>query len=282
MIGKRAGLLMILLAALALVMAAGLPALAAKTALSNDDCAKCHDKQPADIAADGRAHRESIGCRDCHENHRPASKSNIPECSNCHEGTDHFKLPGCLGCHKNPHMPKQISFANNITDPCLTCHKDQIKQLKEFPSKHTQKACSFCHDKHGKKPECTQCHKPHAATMTAKDCNKCHKAHQPKNVTYPATIVNAECGSCHKKPAQLLAATSSRHVKVSCVQCHKDKHKMVPKCAECHQVKHPAGILAKFPNCLTCHNHPHDLNSFTTRAAAPAATPAAPAAPAKQ
>ena len=36
-------------------------------------------------------------------------------------------------------------------------------------------------------------------------------------------------------------------------------------------MKHPAGIMKKFPNCLTCHNHPHDLNNFA------AAKPAAPA-----
>ena len=29
-----------------------------------------------------------------------------------------------------------------------------------------------------------------------------------------------------------------------------------------NQFAHPAGILAKFPNCLTCHYHPHDLNNF--------------------
>ena len=220
------------------------------------------------------AHKDQ-GCRECHKGHRPSSKNNIPACSECHEGEGHYKLPNCLGCHKNPHTPRVVSFTATMTDPCLTCHKEQIAQLKEFPSKHTQKACSSCHGVHREKPACTKCHKPHAETMTAADCGKCHKAHQPKNVTYPATITNAECGACHRKPAQLLTATATRHGKVSCVQCHKDKHRMVPKCAECHQVKHPAGILAKFPNCLTCHNHPHDLNNFAS--ARPAAAPAAPA-----
>ena len=66
---------------------------------------------------------------------------------------------------------------------------------------------------HGKKPACTQCHKPHAETMTATDCSTCHKAHQPKNVAYPATVSNAMCGACHKKPAALVAATlaAARH-----------------------------------------------------------------------
>lgn len=74
-----------------------------------------------------------------------------------------------------------------------------------------------------------------------------------------------------------MAATATRHAKVTCVQCHKDKHMTVPACSQCHQAKHPAGIMKRFPNCLTCHNHPHDLNSFAMAkpAAAPDAAPAA-------
>jgi predicted CXXCH cytochrome family protein len=267
--------------ALALCAAGAVPG-QAKVALKAEDCVKCHAQQPADIAAGGGKHKTEISCQDCHAGHRPDSKNNIPKWGDCHDGGEHFKLANCLGCHKNPHTPKNISFDKKQTAPCLTCHKEQIKQLTAFPSKHTQQACSFCHDVHGKKPACTQCHKPHAESMTAAECSTCHKAHQPKNVAYPATVANAQCGACHKKPAALVAVTATRHAKVACVQCHKDKHKMVPDCSQCHQVKHPAGILKKFPNCLTCHNHPHDLNNFgvaKVAAPAPAAAPA-PVAPA--
>ncbi len=255
----------------------------AKVDLKGEDCAKCHDQQPADIEAGGGAHKTEIGCQDCHAGHRPTSKNNIPQCSQCHDGGEHYKLANCLGCHKNPHTPKNITFDKKQTTPCLTCHKEQVAQLKQFASKHTQQACSFCHDVHGKKPACTTCHKPHAETMTAADCSTCHKAHQPLNVVYPASVANAQCGSCHKKPAGLIAATATQHAKVTCVACHKDKHRMVPQCLDCHKeggsavaMKHPAGILKKFPNCLTCHNHPHDLNNFAMAkpAAAPAAAPA--------
>ncbi len=131
----------------------------AKVELTSEDCAKCHETQPADVEAGGGKHKTEISCQDCHAGHRPASKNNIPQCSDCHDGEEHFKLPNCLGCHKNPHTPKNITFDKKQTAPCLTCHKEQIAQLKEFPSKHTQQACSFCHDVHGKKPACTQCHK---------------------------------------------------------------------------------------------------------------------------
>ena len=89
--------------------------------------------QPADIETGGGKHKTEISCQDCHTGHRPASKNNIPECANCHEGEAHFKLPNCLGCHKNPHTPKNISFDKKQTAPCLTCHKEQIKQLAGFP-----------------------------------------------------------------------------------------------------------------------------------------------------
>jgi hypothetical protein len=274
--GKSSVFLMASVLGLAMLAAVAAP-VQANADLKAEDCAKCHAQQPADIEAGGGKHKTEIGCQDCHTGHRPTSKNNIPKCSDCHEGEEHFKLANCLGCHQNPHTPKNITFDKKQTDPCLTCHKEQIAQLKAFPSKHTQQACSFCHDVHGKKPACTTCHKPHAETMTAAECSTCHKAHQPKNVTYPATVANTLCGACHKKPASLLSATATRHAKVSCVQCHKDKHRMVPNCSQCHQAKHPEGIMKKFPSCLTCHNHPHDLNNF---AVAKPAAPAA-AAPAK-
>lgn len=272
----RKGSVFLMASVLALVSGfAGAVPVRAAVALKAEDCAKCHQQQPKDIEAAGGAHKTDIGCQDCHTGHRPTSKNNIPQCSACHEGEEHYKLPNCLGCHRNPHTPKNITFDKKQTATCLTCHKEQVAQLKQFPSKHTQQACSFCHDLHGKKPACTQCHKPHAPTMTAAECSSCHKAHQPMNVVYPATVSNAQCGACHKTQTSLVAATATRHAKVSCVQCHKDKHRMVPDCGQCHQVKHPAGILKKFPKCLTCHNHPHDLNNFAAAKATPAPAAAA-------
>ena len=53
--------------------------------LSNDDCAKCHSKPPADVAAAGRKHKTEISCLDCHNGHPPATKKIIPLCSQCHE-----------------------------------------------------------------------------------------------------------------------------------------------------------------------------------------------------
>ncbi len=236
--------------------------------LSNDDCIKCHSAQPAAIAADGGKHKD-VGCQDCHAGHRPASKNNIPECSQCHMGKPHFELKGCLGCHKNPHTPLKISFGSNVTEPCLTCHTQQIAQLRENKSKHSALGCSTCHSVHRKIPECLQCHKPHAADMVNADCKGCHKPHMPKVVTYAADIPSKNCGACHKKVLETLAASTAKHKTFACAFCHQAKHKMIPKCADCHGAPHPAGMMAKFQKCGDCHNTAHDLNHW-----APGAKPA--------
>ena len=71
--------------ALALCAAGAVPG-QAKVPLKGEDCAKCHEQQPADIEAGGGKHKTEISCQDCHAGHRPASKNNIPQCSDCHEG----------------------------------------------------------------------------------------------------------------------------------------------------------------------------------------------------
>jgi len=226
------------------------------------DCAKCHAGPSAAIAADGGGHK-TITCLDCHPGHRPESKNNIPSCGQCHTGKPHFDLKGCLGCHRNPHTPLKVSFGYNVTDPCLTCHTAQIKQLRENPSKHAKLNCSSCHNLHRVVPLCVQCHKPHAATMTQADCRKCHQAHMPSVVTYGNDIPNKECAPCHQKAVSLLGASTSKHKSLTCVTCHAGKHKAVPACQSCHGVPHPAAMVAKFPTCGECHAIAHDLNHWS-------------------
>ena len=233
----------------------------AKPVLSVDDCSKCHAAPPADIAAAGAGHK-TITCFDCHPGHRPASKDNIPTCSQCHSGKPHYDLKGCLGCHKNPHTPLKIAFGNNVTDPCLTCHSQQITQLRENRSKHSNLFCSTCHTIHRIVPLCVQCHKPHAADMAQADCKKCHKAHMPKVVTYGKELPNKDCAACHQKALSLLSASRAKHQKLACVFCHAGKHKMVPECKSCHGVPHAAALMAKFPKCYDCHFIAHDLNNW--------------------
>lgn len=239
------------------------PAWAAKSDLSPADCAKCHTTQPADIEANGAKHKTAISCQDCHTGHRPASQKNIPLCSQCHQGKPHFDQPACLSCHTNPHTPLKVTFSKPMTEPCLTCHTSQIKQLKENKSKHTLRNCTDCHDVHRKVPACVQCHKPHSQAMTGDDCKKCHKAHMPKVVTYASGIESQFCGACHKSQLSLLTASKTKHNAQNCAACHQEKHKMMPKCQDCHGDMHPAGIMIKFPKCIECHKNPHDLNNWS-------------------
>ncbi len=264
---------------LALLVASGAAFAAdakAAPSLSNDDCAKCHNAPPADLSANGGKHKE-VGCTGCHIGHPPTVKKPIPVCSDCHGGKSHFELKGCLGCHRNPHTPLKITFTNNITDACLTCHDKQIAQLKKYPSKHTNLNCSMCHDVHRKIPQCTQCHKPHSADITAADCTKCHKPHMPTQVTYAADVPSKFCGACHANVLKTLTSGKVKHASFACAFCHQEKHKTVPKCQDCHGVPHPAGIMAKFPVCGECHKIAHDLNNWPASGA-----PASGGAPAKQ
>ncbi|MBJ6726596.1 cytochrome C [Geomesophilobacter sediminis] len=276
-----------LLAALALFCCIGTAWAAepgqAPATLNSSDCQKCHEKPPKDIAEKGGKHKTEITCQDCHVGHPPKVKHPIPQCSMCHTGKPHFQLKDCLGCHRNPHTPKVITFGTNVTDACLTCHKPQIEQLKAYPSKHTSLACSFCHNVHGKKPDCTQCHKSHSSDITKNECKLCHKAHQPLNVTYKADTPSKYCAACHKRPFNLLANSTAKHSKLACVYCHQNKHKTVPKCTDCHGVPHPASLMSKFAKCQECHNIAHDLNHWSAPAGgAKPAAPAAKAAPAKK
>jgi len=250
-------------------VAAGEPQKQTMATLSPSDCGKCHDKQAADIESAGTKHKTSASCQDCHTGHRPASKNNIPACSNCHQGKPHFEQKVCLSCHTNPHTPLKVTFKTPMTEPCLACHSSQIKQLRENKSKHSAKNCTDCHDVHRKIPQCTQCHKSHSADITAADCKKCHKAHMPKVVTYASDVPSNYCAACHKSEFALLNAKKTKHSTQSCAACHQDKHKMVPNCKDCHGDKHPAGIMAKFPKCIECHKNPHDLNNWTAAPAAP-------------
>jgi len=253
----------VLLAVLFALVCAGVAVAQApgKPVLVVDDCAKCHSGPPADIATAGANHK-SITCFDCHSGHRPASKNNIPKCSQCHSGKPHYDLKDCLECHKNPHTPLKVAFGSKVTDPCLTCHNQQIAQLRENKSKHSNLFCSSCHSVHRVVPLCTQCHKPHSAEMAQADCKKCHKAHMPKVVTYGTDVPNKDCAACHQKAPTLLNASKSKHRTLACVFCHPGKHKTVPTCESCHGVPHAAALMAKFPKCYDCHFIAHDLNNW--------------------
>jgi hypothetical protein len=237
-----------------------LPAFAEETAkLTPADCVKCHKKEPATISASGGKHRTAVTCIDCHEEHLPWGKNTIPKCSKCHKGKSHFELENCLACHSDPHQPLNLKLAADVTGPCLTCHEQQGKEFKEFPSAHAKQSCTFCHNVHGQIPECFKCHKPHAQGQTMDDCLTCHPAHHPLQISYPLTTPRAFCVPCHEEEGELLAKTTAKHQTFTCAFCHRGTHPNVPQCQTCHGEPHSPAMHKKIPVCLDCHIDAHNL-----------------------
>jgi len=226
--------------------------------ITAEDCVKCHENIVLALAQKGKAHQSL--CLDCQRGHPPADMEIVPSCSRCHQEGLHFALDGCLSCHIDPHTPLVIRLTHKITEPCLTCHSEQIQQLQSNPSVHTKLACTACHNSHGQIPLCQNCHLPHSDVMDKGSCGKCHKAHMPLVVTYGQDIVPEYCGACHKEVYAVMAVNLTKHRKVSCVSCHVGKHGMIPACENCHGRPHPEEILEKFERCGDCHGPAHKLS----------------------
>lgn len=231
-------------------------------ALDNSDCVKCHLEQARDVDARGALHKTAVSCLDCHEEHGPWGQNVIPECSRCHDPGDqaHFGVENCIGCHY-PHHPLEIDLASldGVKPVCMSCHPSQGEELTTYPSMHAELDCNECHMQHGEWQECLECHDGHTEDMTYPDCLRCHRPHMPTVVAYANDVPSAFCGGCHDGVFDTLMANTSKHHDLLCAYCHQDKHKMVPKCTECHGEPHGAQLHAKFTDCLQCHEDPHGL-----------------------
>ncbi len=229
--------------------------------LSTSDCIKCHASVQATVDSKGAKHKSAVNCLNCHKGHPPmvAKEKIIPACSECHAGKPHYQISGCNTCHSDPHAPLDMKLAANLTDPCISCHDKEGKQIKDKPSLHSKLFCTTCHKAHREVPSCQKCHQPHSAEMVNKDCLICHPAHQPLTIAYGADMPNKHCAACHKNISDTLTSIDSKHAKLACVFCHKEKHRNVPACETCHGTPHPSGMLAQFPKCNMCHISAHSL-----------------------
>jgi len=228
--------------------------------LTLTDCGKCHAAIVSTLLADGMAHRDKLTCVVCHIGHPPRDKGVIPACSRCHQGEPHFGLNNCLECHTNPHTPLKITLSKTVTNACTTCHNGQLEQLQEHPSIHTTLDCTACHTKHGYRPPCFNCHKPHIEGMTKETCLECHKPHMPLEVNFSAETPAEYCGACHHDVYTLLANSRAKHRNVPCAKCHATRHKTIPPCQQCHSQPHSQSIISQFDSCGKCHGIAHDLH----------------------
>ena len=233
------------------------------------DCARCHAAHFSWLKSNGAMH-QTVACTDCHEKfhlYNPLKNNYadiMPKCSQCHDAPHgEVDLPPCLNCHTNPHEPiVSIPNPTKLEPNCRVCHADIAKLLVDKPSKHTERNCSDCHSqKHGRIPDCSECHDSHSPLMTLQtaDCLACHPVHTPLEISYPASEPKELCAGCHDDVYNTLKASTAKHATLTCAFCH-PTHGEIPACSRCHgEMPHNPAIHKKFPDCLSCHNNPHDL-----------------------
>jgi hypothetical protein len=231
--------------------------------LTVEQCGQCHPSVFQNIKKDGGKH--TFDCQQCHTAFHIYSpkKANydaiMPKCDTCHNQPHGAKVTDCATCHSDPHTPGKVAMNASLINACGECHSGPQEQLSKFTSKHSKLACNTCHAAHGQIPSCFNCHKPHVAGQELETCGQCHPVHRPLQITYPVDSPAATCGACHTTVYTKWQNTPSKHAKVNCALCHHTKHKFVPQCTDCHGSPHPAGLLARYPKCLTCHLDAHDL-----------------------
>lgn len=226
---------------------------------------------------------EAAGCVDCHGNHmvqepdNPKASTNrarlMETCGKCHKETvAHFKkskhgqellkgsekAPTCTDCH-GEHDIQSTLLSNdfskvNLTDKCLSCHKDGKIPHKNFKGEEElitgyQNSVHYTALKNG--------------NFDAPTCYQCHGAHEMESADNPESKINKKniaktCGqsSCHVN--QLSEYTGSIH-EAGVSKGNPD----APTCNNCHG-NH--GILTKNIDnkleksrelvnlCSNCHN----------------------------
>ncbi len=237
------------------------------------DCGGCHKAHFGWLQSNGGRH-QTVACWDCHEQfhvYNPTKKNYaaiMPKCSQCHD-YPHGNDPAvgydkCLGCHQNPHQPvASLPKPATLYPRCKICHSDIAQMLTDKPSKHTERKCSDCHSQvHGRIPKCFECHENHSplmANLQTPDCLQCHPVHTPLEISYPATQPKELCAGCHDDIYNTLMASNTKHTALTCAKCH-PTHGEIPRCQRCHgEAPHNPELHKKFPECLTCHVNPHDL-----------------------
>ena len=228
------------------------------------ECGQCHGGQFVDLKDSGGKHR--FACQECHQvfhayNPRKNNYDELmPLCTTCHGQKHGPKQVDCINCHQNPHAPLLVPAMDRLAKACADCHTAPAKELKKFPSAHTEQDCQSCHhEKHGYIPDCMECHDGHYAEQPVQDCLNCHvRVHAPLQIGFPRDSNVQTCSGCHEDVYGKWQGTPSKHGQVACITCHQ-AHGKVPDCTECHGVPHNKKQMEMFPDCITCHIDVHDL-----------------------
>jgi predicted CXXCH cytochrome family protein len=237
--------------------------------LTLEDCGRCHTSHYSWLRDNGAKH-QTVVCTDCHQvfhAYNPLRNNYaeiMPKCSSCHDAPHGIAKPvmQCLNCHSNPHQPlASIPDPAVLKDRCRLCHETVAASLQAEKSKHTEQECSSCHsEKHGRIPQCSECHENHSpmAVLETPDCLACHPVHTPLQITYPLNQPKEVCAGCHEVPYQQLQDHQTKHSELTCAKCH-PAHGQLPACQECHGEPHGAAIHEKYGVCGECHGVAHDV-----------------------
>ncbi len=248
----------------------------ATATMPTEECMQCHPSIATLLRTAGAMHGR-VECRQCHlQVHTFISgKTNyediLPKCERCH-GQPHGKEQvKCSSCHQEAHAPLNIPANRALSQGCYTCHPKLDKDIKIFPTRHTDLYCTSCHHStHGYKPDCLECHEPHIGQVpgtcniehikTAFDqCISCHPPHKALKVIYPNDTSNAICSFCHRKAKEMLNRSNTKHTALLCIKCHPDQHKTIIRCKECHGKPHPEEMLKQYNSCGGCHGVAHSV-----------------------
>lgn len=155
-------------------------------------------------------------------------------CNDCHlaigDSMAHTGNTACGDCHlahREILLPKEFNELE-----CSKCHK-----LPQMGGNHTTIDCRGCHIQHGYKPDCTQCHPPHATPGTPDEgleamakswtndvCYGCHNDyHAPskKLIFGLSPDMDKElCAGCHSEYEILKTYGSFHNELSSCANCH--------------------------------------------------------------
>ena len=237
--------------------------------LTLEECARCHTSHYGWLRDNGARH-QGVACTDCHEvfhAYNPLRNNYaeiMPKCSSCHDAPHGSAeaVMQCLECHANPHKPLvSIPDPAGLEGRCQLCHDQVAASLKAEVSKHTEQECSSCHSqKHGRIPQCAECHDNHSpmASLETPDCLACHPVHTPLQISYPLTQGTEVCAGCHDDAYGLLQARVTKHSALTCAKCH-PAHGQLPACQECHGEPHSGAIHKKYDVCGACHGIAHDV-----------------------
>ncbi len=152
-----------------------------------------------------------------------------------------------------------------VISDCVRCHVSEFNRIKKEGGKHSQVACTDCHQtfhaynplrKNYKKimPKCSMCHeKPHGKARAVQNCTRCHTdAHRPIASLLKPDKMEGQCRICHSNVAKSMKKYPSDHTGLECSACHSQRHGRIPDCSECHE-SHSPMVAMKTQQCLKCH-----------------------------